>query len=210
MDFLDYFRPLELERVKSKSNGEIVVVKSEGEVRLLVDGLTQSGKFIDQIWGKAISYLRKSKLRPKSCLVLGLGGGTVAGLISRAWPEAEIVGVEIDPVMIGLGRKYLGLGEITGLRIKIGEALAFVTSTDEKYGLILVDVYKGTQALLKLRDINKLRRILLPGGVVVFNFLFHTGELRQEAEKFVKDIGRGEVKLLRELGNLLVVVKEER
>ncbi|MCL5125292.1 MAG: hypothetical protein M1511_12495 [Deltaproteobacteria bacterium] len=197
----------ELERVESAFNGEVVVDKSEGEVRFLVGGITQSGRFIDQIWGKGISYLKNNKFKPRSCLILGLGGGTVAQLVSKTWPGIAIVGVEIDPVMTKLGKKYLGLSSISGLRIIIDDAVKFIGRTKERYDLILVDAYRGEAPIDWSLRTDSVFGALNPGGVAVFNLLFHTDEFRQRANTFIDGLAGYKVKLLRELTNLLVVVK---
>ncbi|KKT74429.1 MAG: Spermine synthase [Microgenomates group bacterium GW2011_GWA2_44_7] len=207
MNLLNYFKTQELERVKSKFNGEIVVVKSEGEFRFLVGGLTQSGRFIDKIWQKAIAYLKKHEFFPKSCLILGLGGGTVARIISMTWPGIKVTGVEIDPQMIDLGKKYLALAQTKSLTLKIQDAQKFVQDSQNKYDLIIIDTYIGEQAVKNLRDMSKLERLLSPGGSVVFNFLFHTRKLKQEAEEFIESLEQKDVVLLRELTNLLVIVR---
>lgn len=210
MDLASYFIPRELERVRSEFNREIVVVKSEGKVRLLVDGLTQSGRYIDKIWGKGVGYLKGNGFMPESCLILGLGGGTVAGLVSEAWSGLSIVGVEIDPMMVKLGREYLKLGGIPKLEVVIRNAMDFTNSTHRKYDLVLVDAYKGVVCEAELQNVDRLMRVLSPGGVIVFNLLFHTKELKREAGDFVEGIKKWNIKLLRESANLLVVITKKK
>jgi len=103
--------PRTVYKTKSKISGEIVVKEQLGDYTLHVQGLIQSGGIIKGIWKKPLRFAQ-GKLSVSNCLILGLGGGTVVQLIKNRWPEAKIIGVEIDPEIIKIGRKFFGLGEI--------------------------------------------------------------------------------------------------
>jgi spermidine synthase len=205
-----FFLPQVLETFHSKYNGDISVVSDRGRIRLVIGGLTQSGQLVDKIWTKGITYLRKDKqFRPESCLILGLGGGTAAKLISDTWPGIKIFGVEIDPAIIRLGKKYLGLGEIKNQKIIIADAVTFVRKSRKKFNLIIVDTYRGDQIpseMLTEKFIKVLVEHLTQKGVIIFNLLFYTPQTRQIAQDLVKKLNVYNIVLLRELTNLLVVV----
>jgi len=40
-------------------------------------------------------------------LILGMGGGTIPHLISRNYPNTEIISVEYDEVMIDIAKSFL-------------------------------------------------------------------------------------------------------
>lgn len=105
-----------------------------------VGGYEQSGPLVEEVWKKALKAL---DFTPKNILILGLGCGSAAKVISKKFPTAKITGVEIDPVMIKIGKKYFGLGKIPNLKITCADALNFVKKTKQKFDLILVDVYVG-------------------------------------------------------------------
>ncbi|MFH1863767.1 MAG: hypothetical protein ABIJ85_02580, partial [bacterium] len=110
-----------LEERKSKYNGDIKVVKSLGYgTYIQVEGLTQSGGVVTDVWRTTLKKLRTKEI--KNCLILGLGGGSAAKLVRKYWPDCKIIGVDIDPVMAELGKKYLGLGQIR-MEIEICDAL---------------------------------------------------------------------------------------
>ena len=116
-----------LEERKSKYNGQLRVVRSLGfGTYIQAEGLTQSGGVVETIWKSTLKKIHCSQFNVHRSLILGLGGGTVAKLIRKNWPEAKITGIDIDPVMVELGKKYLGLDQIN-LEIKIADALDFVT-----------------------------------------------------------------------------------
>lgn len=74
-------------------------------------------------------------------LILGLGAGAVVKLYNRAYQVKGITGVEIDPLIIDVGRKYFNLND-DNLQIVNGEAGLYLKKDTKKYDLILVDAFK--------------------------------------------------------------------
>ena len=187
-----------LEERKSKYNGDIKVVKSLGYgTYIQVEGLTQSGGVVTDVWRTTLKKLRTKEI--KNCLILGLGGGSAAKLVRKYWPETKITGVDIDPVMVDLGRKYLGLDE-QGVTILISDAKGVCNKLSEKrkkFDLILVDLYVGDKVpeIFEENDFIKTISKLLPkDGIAVFNRLYqrswpssaYYGEKRPQAMRFLK------------------------
>lgn len=209
--FRQLFGPKVLETTRSKVNSEITVLQDHHQIRLLVGGLTQSGQYVEQIWTKAVKHLQKDQqFQPESCMILGLGGGTAAKLVASAWPGITICGVELDPQMIRLGKKYLELGQIPNLKIIIGDAVGFIKKSRQNYDLTIVDTYLGDQipsAFSSVEFLNLLKTKTSAGGYAVFNLLFYTDDIRVQARKIIEHLKTRDVQLLHELTNLLVVVK---
>jgi spermidine synthase len=184
MDFLSGTKVLE--EIDSPINGRIKVVKSLGlGTYIQVDNLTQSGGVVYEVWRTVLKKISHQPLTVNHCLILGLGGGSAAKLVKKFWPEAEITGIDIDTVMVELGKKYLGLSQIN---VVIGDAKKFVTNCKEKYDLVLVDTYLGDKFPKKFESdefLKSVRRLLFNGGIAVFNRLYF-GEKRPEAVKFGK------------------------
>lgn len=118
-----------LEEVGSAINGKIEVREDWfGRSDLVVGGISQSGETVEKIWSAGLGEIRNWELGISDCLILGLGAGSAAKLINKNWPRARITGIEIDPEMIRLGKKYFGLGEITNLSIIVGDAFSLITN----------------------------------------------------------------------------------
>ncbi|KKR44389.1 MAG: hypothetical protein UT76_C0005G0015 [Candidatus Woesebacteria bacterium GW2011_GWB1_40_12] len=99
-----------IEEKKSEFNGNLKVMSTLGMgTYIQSDGLTQSGGIVETIWKQTLRRINHQPSTINHCLILGLGGGTVAKLVRKKWPEAKITGVDIDPIMVELGEKYLGL-----------------------------------------------------------------------------------------------------
>jgi spermidine synthase len=135
---------------------------------------------------------------------LGLAGGSVAKLVRKYWGwDVEITGVDIDPVMVEMGRKHLGLDKYK-VNVVIEDAHEFLRKTENqkrasakasgdakpntKYDLICIDLYIGDQYPAKFESDNYIqlvRTVLASGGVAVFNRLYYD-EKRAQAMKFGK------------------------
>ncbi len=78
--------------------------------------------------------------KPLKVLILGLAGGTTAReLIHYYGDDVEIVGVENDPEVIYLARKYMGLPE--SVKTVGQDGRLFLASTQEKYDVIYIDAF---------------------------------------------------------------------
>ncbi len=177
-----------LEERKSKFNGELKVVRSLGfGTYIQSNGLTQSGGIVETIWKQTLKKIRRKRQNIKDILILGLGGGTVAKLVKKYWPEAKITGVDIDPIMVEFGKKYLGLDKVD-IEIKIVDVYDFMSniSKQKSFDLVIVDLYNGDKFPEKFGTENYIqlvRTVLKSGGIAIFNRLYY-GDKRREAVKF--------------------------
>jgi spermidine synthase len=171
-----------LEERESEFNGHIKVSRSLGfGTYIQAGGLTQSGGIVGVIWKPTIRKIKNLKFTINNCLILGLGGGTAAKYVRLLWPEAKIKGIDIDPVIIELGKKYLGLDEINA-EIKIADASGFRGSFD----LIIIDLYNGDKFPEKFETIeflNKVKKSLTKNGIAVFNRTYY-GDKRPDTVRF--------------------------
>lgn len=176
-----------LEERKSKYNGNLRVVKTWGMgTYIQSNGITQSGGIVEAIWKQTLKHVAGSKKHVANALILGLGGGTAIKLIHKNWPKAKITGVDIDPIMIELGKKYLGLSESL-VKIIIQDA---GKSVPGKFDLVIVDLYQGDKFPKKFETenyIHLVRTILSRSGLAVFNRLYFKGK-KEEALEFGKKL----------------------
>jgi len=175
-----------LEEVNSKQNGQITVVKSFAfGTYFQVGGLTQSGGIIKNIWKHSLREVHRTNSKVQNVLVLGLGGGSIISVIKKYWPDSQTTAVDIDPVIVDLGKKYLGLGDSL-IKIKISDAEKFLVKSKTRFDLICADLYVGDEYPKKFEDIKfakLLKRSISKNGVVVINRLYY-GEKRPQTVKF--------------------------
>ncbi len=166
-----------LDERNSKFNKNIRVVRSLGlGTYIQVNGLTQSGGVVEEIWKSTLKKVSEKNI--DNILVLGLGGGTLAKLLRKKYPNAKITGVEIDDVMVELGKKYLDLGKYD-IDIKIEDAKTFKF---KKYDLVIVDMYSGDNFPKEFESDAFLKK-LSKFPIVIINRLYF-GDKRPDTVRF--------------------------
>jgi len=192
-----------LETRASPVNGKIEVREDWRKRKsITVGGLTQSGPAVEKVWKAGLTVVSKQLAVISDCLILGLGAGSVVKLISQKNPGAKITGIEIDPLVVDLGRKYFGLENIKNLKIQIGDAISVIghnsltinhkPSAINHFDLILVDLYVGDRFPRQAESpsfLNKIKKLLTTDGVVIFNRLYY-GEKKSETDDFAEIIGK--------------------
>ena len=104
--------------------------------------------------------------------ILGNAGGTTARALGVYYPKAAVDGVELDPAVTRVGRKYFGLDDNPRLTVHTADARPFLRTTKTRYDLIIVDAYHqpyvpfylATQEFFRLA-----RERLAPGGILALN-----------------------------------------
>jgi len=168
---------------------------SGGRRALFVDGVVQSVDPDDAAGGYWQAMLPEQ--RPASALLLGLGGGTVAHLLVRRFGPLPITGVDSSPEMIAIAREAFALAELP-LTIVQADALQYVHHTDERFGYVAVDLYRGNRlvrGVLALPFLRALAARLLPGGTLAFN-LFADSYLQGRLSRLERMFERQRVEIV--------------
>lgn len=178
-----------LKTINSPINGKIEVVKSLAfGTYISIGGLTQSGGIVYEIWKKTLKRIKRKDIFLNRCLILGLGGGSISKIVNKYWPNSKTTGVEIDKLMVKLGKEYLDLKSV---EIKIEDAYKFCmreVKSKKQYDLIIVDLYIGDEFPEKFENIEfvkTIKKLLSENGVVIFNRLYYDRK-RKEALSFAK------------------------
>ena len=77
--------------------------------------------------------------KPRNALIIGLGGGIIANQFRYFHPQIVVDGVEIDPKVIQIARKYFALRPDVDVFNQDGRI--FVTLSKRKYDLVIIDAY---------------------------------------------------------------------
>lgn len=113
--------------------------------------------------------------------ILGNAGGTTARALGIFYPRAQVDGVELDPAVSAVGRRFFGLGDNPRLRVITADARPFLRRTGARYDLIVVDAYRPPYVpfYLATREFFRLARSrLAPGGAIVLNVAAAPGDHR--------------------------------
>ena len=173
-----YVFPQKLLETTSPFNKHIRVNEEWGQMKLIVNGSPQSGAYVASLWKKAINHFSLVPFYPmRNILVLGVGGGTVITILHDEFPHASILGVDIDPVILGIAVKYFHIDDVPGVILVKDDAKKHIHRSvlqQKKYDAIIVDIFTGYEipefidAKEFLLDIKK---SLAKDGSVLINYL---------------------------------------
>ena len=107
----------------------------------------------------------------KRVLFLGVGAGSAAVYYHRYFPGYSLVGVEIDPEIIAMGKAYFGLGDFP-IRIENTDARRFLQGTSDRFDIIIADAFAFPYLPAHLSTVEFMglvRSRLAEGGVALFN-----------------------------------------
>ncbi len=110
----------------------------------------------------------------QSCLVLGLGGGSIPRMLLAALPQIKVEAVEIDPIVVELATRHFGIRELPRLSIHLEDAASFLKHCTARYGIIILDTYLGERFADQCSTqefIEDARKCLLEDGVLAVNWL---------------------------------------
>lgn len=189
MSLINYFFPRKIHYPDTKYNKKINVIDYGTSATLLSENLIESGQIMAHIWGVGINRLLPKTFVPKTVLLLGLAGGSNAHLINKKYPQAKITGVDIDRVMIDIGRKHFGLDKIKNLTLIVADAFLFVKQLkkDAKYDLVLLDCFIGESIPKKLEGLGFLKKLKDHSSFVLINHLYWH-EHRAATQRFMRSL----------------------
>ena len=156
--------------------------------------------------------------RAESCLLIGLGGGSMVRFMNHYFADLRLDVVELDPAMVAVARDFFGTTESPRTRILVADGREYLERSGARYDLILIDAHlhpgvrtDATGHPLSLQGeefYRSIRRRLNPGGVVMFNIL-----MGADAQRYVEGI-RGafpatDVYRPRATGNFIVFASAE-
>lgn len=166
-----------------------LVAVEAGRKVLRVGGVIQSVA-VDDEYQRDVWDAMLPERRPASALILGLGGGTTAMLLTRRWGPLPITGVEVDPSVVWLARHEFGLSDMPHVQIEVVDAFAYMRRCADRRDLICVDLYtagKMAHGVLAGSFLRDVARCLTPEGTAVFNFWrtpYLADQMRRLAREF--------------------------
>ena len=108
---------------------------------------------------------------PERVAIIGLAGGTVARQFTAIDGPLQIDGVELDPKIVDVGRRFFAMTE-PNLHVDIADGRYWMATRHQKYDVILVDAYRQPYIpfYLTTREFfESARAHLNPGGVLAIN-----------------------------------------
>ncbi len=105
-------------------------------------------------------------------LIVGNAAGTTARALAATYPGVRIDGVEIDPELSDLGRRYMAEGDIPGLEVITADGRVHLSTTSQRYDMVVVDAYHSAYVPFHLATREFFQLVhdhLEPGGAVALN-----------------------------------------
>lgn len=113
-------------------------------------------------------------LHAKRLLLLGGGAFTLPKALVAKFPQLSIDVVELDGGLQEIAKRYFGLIPSERLCIHTGDAIRFLASTEDKYDLVLIDVFTHTaipKEFLLPETAAFVEARLTPNGVAAMNVI---------------------------------------
>lgn len=159
--------PKKLATLTSSYNSQIVVMSYANGPCVWVNGIQQSGPYIEKLWNHVLASIDSSKA--KTILILGFGSGSVYRALRATNHDATIIGVDIDPVMVQIGKDYFGLPSSDRLTVLIGDAQKVMAQQTKQFDLVIIDLFFGSEMQLSRTLLIQAATHLAKEGKIIIN-----------------------------------------
>ena len=189
---LSYLIPITIYKNKSSWSKSIEVTWANGELVLDSENTNYSYGSLQRILRLGLKKIGFRQIKAMNkILVLGVAGGSVIKtLVNEVSYKGVITGVEIDPEIIKVANSYFNLSQIPNLSIVIADAFEFVLQANEKYDLIIVDIFQDTNMpgfLFENFFTEKLCSLLHNKGHILFNTMVLNKKDNLRNEKYCSE-----------------------
>jgi spermidine synthase len=151
------------------------LILNEGEaIHSIYDpqNLLTGGPWDYMVIGDAFRPAETAEVKPKDVAILGLAGGTAARQYTAAYgTSVQITGVEIDPAIVAVARRYFHLDE-PNVHPVVDDARYWIDTQAGKYDVVVMDAYRQPYIPFQLTTkefFSAVRDHLRPGGVAIVN-----------------------------------------
>ncbi|MBD3843240.1 MAG: fused MFS/spermidine synthase [Campylobacterales bacterium] len=187
--FLSFFIPVRIHKKNSRYSHQLEVTYNYGKLVLDSKSTNYSYGSLQRILRKGLIYIGFERIRKfDEILVLGVAGGSVIKtLVNEVKFKGRTTGVEIDPAVVEIAKKYFRIDEIPNVEIVVDDAFEFVLKTKKKYDLIIIDIFQDTEMpkfLFQDFFINRINFLLNVNGFILFNTMTLTNEHKERNSKY--------------------------
>lgn len=174
----------------SAVSGELEVWHQNGKYVLHSPNANYSFDTLHRVFQKAFKRYEVKKRNPKNVLILGFGAGSVATILCDELKlSPHITGVELDPEVLALAKKYFDLDRFSKLYIYPGDATEFVQQDRTLHDLIISDVFVDKnipENLVRESYIENLIRLTAIGGLGMMNIIVETKAQRETRNQIIQ------------------------
>lgn len=204
--------------------GKIVVAQTDAFRSLYFDSNCKQSTM--SLWHPAVLALRYTQAmmaslllvpEPRSALLIGLGGGSLANFLLHYFPALSLDVVELRPRVVEVAHGYFRVPEADHrLNILIADGFEYVRTANRSYDLILVDAYQDAGPVNDAVDgvtLNAYARLLDDQGVLALNLWNRPCDHFSKVWKKITRAFSGQalqLALARQNSNAIVLASKER
>ena len=173
--YYSYISSTTIRRIKSKKNGLLTLRYTNGRIVLDTRNANFSFNEVHFAFKKVINNIIKDSFIPQNVLVLGMGGGSIVSILHNELElDCQITAVEYDHTIIQIAKTYFNIEENANLKIIEDDAFKFIANSNQKYGIIFVDIFNDTKvppSFITQQFATHLSDSLEANGKVIFNVI---------------------------------------
>ena len=180
---LSYLYPKNICTTSSELNSLLEVVYQDGRYQLNSVTTNYSYGGLYELFKLIFRDVKIDWVKVNEVLILGFGTGCTVPLIRSYSTDCHIVGVEIDEKVIELGKTYFDTEKLTNTVVVCDSAVNFIASTNQKFDLVIIDVYVDNVVPKEVETITFLQNLkmtLNQDGMVIFNKLICSREVKHQ------------------------------
>lgn len=193
-NIISFIYPVMIEAKEGVITPYLEVMKYRGKLTLNSHNANYSNGGMYTIFDSVFKKIDINKYDFKNVLLLGMGAGSIVSLLTEKYKcKCNITAIEKDEVVIELAKKYFNIERFANLSIVQGDAFSFVAESDDKYDLIIVDLFIDGDVPKKFASkefLNNLKKISNKEVCVVYNKMTesakHKAEFKVLEEDFTK------------------------
>ncbi len=78
----------------------------------------------------------------RSLSMIGYAGGTVGRAYGTYWPSVDVLGIELDPLVTDVGRRYFGLADNPRVRVATADGRVYLEQHHTRYDAVFLDAFR--------------------------------------------------------------------
>ncbi len=184
--------PYNLVQVTQDANGYRYLLLNEGQGIHSQWHATQL--YFRRTWGFFLAgpYFNAPPYTPdqvQRVAIIGLAAGTIARQYDAVYPGLPMTGIEIDPVIVEAGRRYMDMTE-PNLNVVVQDGRFALSELGDDYTMIGVDAYRVPYVPWHLTTVEFFREVrghLAANGVLIIN-VGHTATDRRLVEAMTRTL----------------------
>jgi spermidine synthase len=148
-----------------------VLVADWGVFSVYTPGTFRTRQYFDYLLLAPLLREQPPRTWLRNVLIVGLGSGTVSKQLTEAYGPVPVDGVEIDPAIVEMGRRYFDMTE-PNLSVHVTDGRVFLGTHARRYDWVVIDAYQGSDIpfhLVTQEFFEALREHMTPGGVLSVN-----------------------------------------